>query len=129
MERFESFLFLIGSIFVPLFGVLIADHFLVRRRSIEVDQLYGSSGPYWFSGGIRLVVLLPWLAGFLVYHWVLPTGPAAWVHDVGVVFGNPLSERLPWLAASIPSFGLAFLLTLLVARVSSSSRVANEGAS
>jgi putative hydroxymethylpyrimidine transporter CytX len=128
MERFESFLFLIGSVFVPLFGILIADHFVIRRRSIDVAQLYDRVGLYWFTGGVRVVALLPWLVGFLVYHWVLPTGPASWVHDVGVVLGTPLSVRLPWLAASIPSFAVAFLLTIALARISSRRSVASEGA-
>jgi putative hydroxymethylpyrimidine transporter CytX len=128
MERFESFLFLVGSIFVPLFGILIADHFIIRRRSIDVVQLYESSGAYWFNGGVRVVSLLPWLAGFFIYHWVLPTGPAAWVHDVGLVLGTPLSVRLPWLAASIPSFTVALLLTIALARISSRRSVATGGA-
>jgi nucleobase:cation symporter-1, NCS1 family len=119
MERFESFLFLLGSVFVPLFGILIADHFIVRRRSLDVAQLYGSSGLYWFSGGIRVAVFVPWAAGFFVYHWVLPTGPAGWLHMAASVLGTPLSERWPWLAASIPSYGVAFLLTLAMARLSS----------
>jgi putative hydroxymethylpyrimidine transporter CytX len=119
MDRFESFLFLLGSIFVPLFGILIADHFVIRRRAIEVEHLYLTSGPYWFTGGIRVMAFLPWVAGFLVYHWVVPTGPAAWINGVEDLLGTPLSVRLPWLAASVPSFAVAFLLTLLVARISS----------
>jgi putative hydroxymethylpyrimidine transporter CytX len=119
MDRFESFLFLVGSVFVPLFGILIADHFVIRRRAIAVEHLYRTTGPYWFTGGIRVAAFLVWAAGFLVYHWVVPTGPAAWVHGVKDVLGTPLSERLPWLAASIPSFAVAFLLTLVVARLSS----------
>jgi nucleobase:cation symporter-1, NCS1 family len=128
MERFESFLFLLGSVFVPLFGILIADHFIVRRRIIDVQHLYGTSGPYWFRGGIRVVAFVPWVAGFLLYHWVVPTGPASWIHGVQAIVGTPLSVRLPWLAASLPSFGVAFLLTLAVARISSRRRVLIEGA-
>jgi nucleobase:cation symporter-1, NCS1 family len=128
MGRFESFLFLLGSVFVPLFGILIADHFIIRKRWIDVRELYGGSGNYWFTNGIRIAVLLPWAVGFLVYHWVLPTGPASWVRVVGRVLGTPLSIRFPWLAASIPSFGVAFLLTLAVARLSSRRSGAIGGA-
>jgi NCS1 family nucleobase:cation symporter-1 len=32
MGRYEGFLLLIGSVFAPLFGVLLTDHFVVRRR-------------------------------------------------------------------------------------------------
>jgi nucleobase:cation symporter-1, NCS1 family len=119
MERFESFLFLLGSVFIPLFGILIADHFFIRRRVIDVQELYSSSGGYWFTGGFRVAALLPWAGGFLVYHWVFPTGPGWWLRFVGGVLGTPLSVRLPWLGASMPSFAAAFLLTLAVARISS----------
>jgi nucleobase:cation symporter-1, NCS1 family len=123
MDRFESFLFLLGSVFVPLFGILIADHFIVRKRRIDVDQLYATAGPYWFTNGVKTIAFLPWLAGFLVYHWVIPTGPESWIKGVEAVLGTPLSVRLPWLAASIPSFGVAFLMTLAIARLSSRRRV------
>ncbi|MDP9224268.1 MAG: cytosine permease [Actinomycetota bacterium] len=128
MERYENFLFLLGSIFVPLFGILIADYFLIRKRRIDLDQLYrGDGGTYWFNSGFRLIVLLPWLAGFLTYHWILPTGPVSWVHEVMTVIGTPLSVRLPWLAASVPSFLVAFSLTLVVVRLSSRSSPAIRG--
>ena len=32
MGQYEGFLLLIGSVFAPLFGVLLTDHFIVRRR-------------------------------------------------------------------------------------------------
>ncbi|HEV3472979.1 MAG TPA: cytosine permease, partial [Actinomycetota bacterium] len=37
MERYESFLFLIGSVFVPLFGVFVAERYLSRARSSETS--------------------------------------------------------------------------------------------
>lgn len=111
---YESFLFLIGSIFVPLFGVLAADYFVSRRRRIEPLDLYDGGGSYWFRLGVRLETLVPWLVGFAVYHWIAPSGPGWWVETVGAVVGSPLSQRVGWLPASLPSFVIAFLATLLV---------------
>lgn len=112
MERYESFLFLLGSVFVPLFGILAADHFLNRRGHIDVDALYRRAGRYWFTNGFRVRALVPWIAGFLVYHWVVPTGPGWWVDGVSTVLGTSVNERLPWLSASLPAFVTAFLLAL-----------------
>ena len=89
MERYEMFLFLIGSVFIPLFGIFLAGHFAIRRRAI------------------------PWLAGFVIYHWITPVGPDWWVNWVGDLFGSPLSEHLGWLGASIPAFAVAFVLALV----------------
>jgi NCS1 family nucleobase:cation symporter-1 len=112
MERYESFLFLLGSVFVPLFGILVADHFFNRRRSVVVEDLYSAEGRYWYSGGVRAAALWPWVAGFVVYHWVAPTGPGWWLEWTEGVVGTPLSARWPWLSASVASFGVAFAATL-----------------
>jgi nucleobase:cation symporter-1, NCS1 family len=113
MERYEVFLFLIGSVFVPLFGVLAADHFIVRRGVIETRDLYRRGGGYWYTGGIRIGSVVAWLMGVLVYHWIVPTGPASWIDWVRGLIGTPLSERFTWLGASIPSFLVAFAVALV----------------
>ncbi len=41
---YENFLLLIGGVFVPLFGIFLADYFVVRRRRYEVEALYSEGG-------------------------------------------------------------------------------------
>ncbi len=119
MARYEIFLFLIGSFFVPLFGVLAADYFLVRRR-YEVQQLYREGGAYWYGGGVHWPGLLAWALGFFTYQWVVPTGIPGWTSSLASLFRwvhlpFPLSAALPWLGASVPSF-LASLVLYCVLR-------------
>ena len=111
MERYESFLFLIGSVFVPLFGVFVGERYFVRRRSSRAPLRYGP--------------LAAWIAGVLVYHWIAPTGPDWWVDSLGRI-AHPLAIHAPWLSASIPSFLVAVLLTVLVGRVSSRADAPDE---
>jgi nucleobase:cation symporter-1, NCS1 family len=87
---YESFLFLLGSFFVPLFGVLAADFVLGHERPVEVR----------WSG------LVAWLAGFAAYHWIQPTGPAWWTD---IVAGIPGAGEFTG-GASLPAFALAFVL-------------------
>jgi nucleobase:cation symporter-1, NCS1 family len=113
MQRYELFLFLIGSVFVPLFGVLIADHFVNRGGTLEISDLYTPGGRYWFTHGVRLGAFAPWLAGFGLYHWIAPTGPGWWVDLVsGLLTAPPI--WLTVVGASLPSFAVAFLLALRV---------------
>ena len=112
MERYESFLFLLGSVFVPLFGILVADHFFNRRRKVVVEDLYAAGGRYWYSGGVRIAALAPWVTGFAVYHWIAPTGPDWWLAWAEALAGTPLSARWPWLSASMASFAVAFVAAL-----------------
>lgn len=114
MERYESFLFLIGSLFIPLLGVFTADYFFRRRRRITTDDLYRARGRYWFRRGVRGIALLPWAAGFLVYHWIAPSGPGWWTESIAAVFGTPLYEEAPWLSASLPAFAVSFLISLVL---------------
>jgi putative hydroxymethylpyrimidine transporter CytX len=111
MESYELFLLLIGSVFVPLFG-LFAAHYFVRRGGRYGEELLFE------PSGIRWGALVPWIGGFVVYHWSVATGPAGWVDAVRTVFAEWLSLPYPLfgsrLGASLPSFAVAFLLGLVL---------------
>jgi NCS1 family nucleobase:cation symporter-1 len=112
VERYEVFLFLIGSIFVPLGAVFIAHYFVGSRGRYGVEAVFGPA-----SEGFRWSALVPWTAGFVLYHWSVPTGPEGWVDAVGRIFtgvGLPFPLLGSRLGASVPSFAVAFLLSLAV---------------
>ncbi len=116
LVQYESFLFLIGAFFVPLFGVLAADYFVVRKKRLVPDDLYGPAarGPRWRG-------FVAWLGGFVVYQWIVPTQIPGWKTLLSALFGAvnlpfPLSEHLPWLGGSLPSLGVSFLLYALLGR-------------
>ena len=113
MERYELFLLLIGSVFVPLFGVFAADWSVRARGRYGEARLFAPTGVRWLA-------LVPWVAGFVLYHWSVPTGPAGWVEAVRTVFAEWLGLPFPLfgsaLGASLPSFAVAFGLTLLLPR-------------
>jgi NCS1 family nucleobase:cation symporter-1 len=75
LGNYEGFLILLGSVFAPLFGVLLADHYVVRRRAIDLAALTRPDGPYWFTRGWRLTALLAWAAGIAVYHAIATWAP------------------------------------------------------
>ena len=87
---YETFLFLLGSCFVPLFGVLAADFLFGAAPSVEVR----------WSG------MVAWAAGFALYQWIQPTGPEWWTELLADVPGAGEVTT----GASLPAFGLAFLL-------------------
>jgi putative hydroxymethylpyrimidine transporter CytX len=113
MERYEVFLLLIGSVFVPLFGVFAADWLVRARGRYGETELFARTGVRWLA-------LLPWAAGFVLYHWSVPTGPRGWVDAVGTVFHDWLGLPFPLfgsaLGASLPSFGVAFAMSLVLLR-------------
>jgi nucleobase:cation symporter-1, NCS1 family len=101
LGRYLDFLYLLGSAFVPLFGVLLADWLVARARYRDL-----------FSGrALRLELLAAWAAGFCLYQWLQPVGPGWWTSLVE----RTSPHELPWGGASLPSFGAAFVLALVLA--------------
>jgi purine-cytosine permease-like protein len=105
MERYESFLFLLGSVFTPLFGVLLVDHFIVRRNRLGDTPR-----------GFRWAAFVPWILGFIVYHWISPPPLDWWSELMSNIFGAPLSVRYEWLSASLASLVVSGLMLLLFTR-------------
>ena len=108
VTRFQQFLFLIGSVFVPLFGILVADYFVLRRRSYRVEEFYRPRGAYRYTGGVNVPALVVWVLGVLAYHAANPG-------TLGAVFPGWQRAMPPALGAaggSLPAFVVAFVLTL-----------------
>ena len=99
LTQYSTFLFLLGSFFVPLFGVLAAD-WLIRRG---YDR-----GAVFAAPAFRPALLGAWLAGFAFYQWLRPTGPARWTDLIAHLHPQNLG-----FGASLPAFALAFALTAL----------------
>jgi len=70
MERYENFLYFIGAMFVPLFGIVLTDYFLVRNRALDLEELYQTRGSYWYSNGFNPTALVAWVAGFATYKLI-----------------------------------------------------------
>ena len=109
---YQSFLLLLGSVFVPLFAVLLAD-WLAAGAHYTPEDVFGT--PPWRWGLVGA-----WVAGFALYQWLYPTGPAWWVDLVGEL------HPPDWgIGATVPSFIVSFGVASVVAVV---SRRADAGA-
>ena len=66
LDRFAGFMTIVGSVLVPVGGVLLA-HFVLRPRPVEIAALYDPHGPL---AGIRWPGVLAWAAGVATYYLV-----------------------------------------------------------
>jgi NCS1 family nucleobase:cation symporter-1 len=107
VPSFEFFLFLVGSLFVPLVAVFAADYLLTARGRFGEAALFEEAVP-----GVRVRALVPWVAGFAVFQWCVPTGPSWWTGVVERVLHGWVHLPFPLfggrLGASIPAFVVAF---------------------
>ncbi len=106
ITQYQNFLYLIGSLFVPLFGILAADYFLTHRRRYRTGELYRARGAYWYLGGVNLLGLIAWLAGIAIYHIANPTTLGAFIQAWPSLVPAPLTD----FGGSLPSFVAAFVL-------------------
>ncbi|WP_053384802.1 purine-cytosine permease family protein [Leucobacter celer] len=94
LNQFTDFLFVISAFFVPVFAIMIADYYLLKRRGYSRQILHErSESRYWYAGGFNWVAVFVW------------------------VFGAVLSYVLAYIApspigANIPAFAVSFLLYL-----------------
>jgi len=82
---------ILGSFIGPLFGILIADFYLVKKQRVIVDDLYtmDHKGAYWYTNGYNpraimalipsaivpiICVLTPSLGGFANFTWFIGMG-------------------------------------------------------
>jgi NCS1 family nucleobase:cation symporter-1 len=101
---YENFLTLIGSVFVPMTAVLIADYFIVSGQRWDLSATARS----------RWLMLIPWAAGFVTYQLINP-GYVSWWASAWTSFGHDIGfTPQAWMSASILSFCVSAVLTLLV---------------
>jgi nucleobase:cation symporter-1, NCS1 family len=106
---YENFLTLLGSVFVPMSAVLIADYFAVPHLQAR-ERRWDLSA----SARSRWAMLLPWAVGFVVYQLINP-GLVSWWASAWTSFGHDIGfTPASWMSASILSFCAAGILTLLV---------------
>ncbi|KIG04149.1 hydroxymethylpyrimidine transporter CytX [Burkholderia sp. MR1] len=94
MGKYQNFLLLVGSVFAPLFGVVLADHFIVRKRRIDTAALGRTDGRYGYSGGWHVSAFIAWAIGIAAYH--------------------AINQWLPDLGATLPSLALGAVCYLLL---------------
>jgi putative hydroxymethylpyrimidine transporter CytX len=119
---YEFFLLLIGSIFVPLFGVFLADYEVVRRRRpYRAEALFDHRGPYRYSAGFNPAAMAAWFLGFATYHWIAPTSLGGWSSAVETLFADWLGLPFPLFGGAVPAsvvaFAVAFAAYLAIAGV------------
>ncbi|KAH6886839.1 NCS1 nucleoside transporter [Thelonectria olida] len=105
-----NFLTVVGSFNVflgPLMGIMFADYFLLRKRSIKLTDLYGSSPQsiYWYYRGWNWRAGVAWVLGV----WFLVPGLAQKAAAPGAFWGGwTRLYQLAWFVGCLVS-GLLYL--------------------
>jgi NCS1 nucleoside transporter family len=95
LDQFTTFLVTIGALFAPVFAIMIADYYIVKRGAYTTDILQGKQGRYWYTAGVNWAAIAAWAVGAV--------GAYVWTY----AFPTPIG-------ATIPSFAVTFALYLLL---------------
>jgi NCS1 family nucleobase:cation symporter-1 len=99
MRSYQRFLLLLGAVFVPLLGVLVAD-WLHKGMHYTREDVFAA--PAFRPGSV-----VAWVAGFFAYEWLYqPADLGFWSRWLDGLW-TPRYQ----IGASVPSFIVAFLLT------------------
>ncbi len=93
-QAITLFVSIFGAVLGPLFGVIIADYYLVKRQAVAVSELYTLSpaGSYFYDGGWnRSAVIALAASGFLsiglallgAYDFIIDVGDWGWLIGAG----------------------------------------------
>src|SRR3954452_2848915 len=102
IDDYANFLALLGSGFVPLTACLLVDYFVGRRRHWDITE----------QAPARPLMVVPWVAGIVVYQLVNPGYVGWWVNRWASVQSWLHFTPQTWMSASVLSFAVAALLTL-----------------
>jgi nucleobase:cation symporter-1, NCS1 family len=100
IEQYEFFLLLIGAIFVPLFGVVLTDYYIVKRQKYTEQMLYERQNRL----GIGVPGIIAWTLGALLNYILSPLSPI-------------YIPQLPAIGATIPSLAAASVIYLAITKV------------
>ena len=106
ISAYENFLDLLGSVLVPMSAVLVVDYFIVSRGRWDLSA----------DARTRWIMLVPWAAGFIMYQLINPGYIGWWVRMWTSIAHDVHFTAQPWMSASIMSFLVAGLVTLLCGR-------------
>ncbi len=108
LGNYTQFLYLIGSVFVPLFAVAIADFFVVSRMRWDVSS----------TARFRWQPAVAWLCGFVAYQLVWPGTVKGW-SDIWVDVQGWLHFTPPaWLGATYTSIIVGAVAAVLLGMTS-----------
>jgi nucleobase:cation symporter-1, NCS1 family len=99
----------LGALLGPLFGIIFADYFMLRRQQVTVAQLYTEdpNGPYWYRGGWNPKALAAFVPSALIclVAALVPSfaaiAPYSWF--IGVILGGALYLAIARRGGSVPA--------------------------
>jgi nucleobase:cation symporter-1, NCS1 family len=73
VSSYTSYAGLLGNVFSPITGILLADYIFLKRGRIDLAALFRRDDIYWYWRGFNPIAILWTAIGFAIYMYVIPT--------------------------------------------------------
>jgi purine-cytosine permease-like protein len=100
IQQYEAFLLLIGAVFVPLFGVVLTDYYIIKRQKYTEKMLYVSQN----TMGIGVPAIIAWSLGVVLNYILSPLSPI-------------YMPQLPAIGATIPSLAISSFIYFAITKM------------
>jgi len=107
ITQYQAFLFLIGSVFVPLFAVAAVDFFGVSRQRWDTSA----------TARFRAAPVVAWACGFVAYQLVYPGTVPGWADFWGAMAGALGFTAPSWLGSSVAAILVGGGVMLVLGRL------------
>jgi purine-cytosine permease-like protein len=97
VTTFAFFLYLIGSVFVPLYAVAAVDFFFVSRQRWDVST----------TSPLRVAPVIAWACGFIAYQLVYPGTVPGWADFWTWLDGRIGFVPPGWLGSSVAAIAVS----------------------
>ena len=96
IANYQTFILLVGAVFVPLFGVVLSDYYIVKRRKYTHPMMYDEN-----ALKIGFPAIVAWSIGVLLYYILSSLSPI-------------YIPNWPAIGATIPSFIVSSVVYVIV---------------
>ncbi len=97
MDSISSILIFISGLLGPVLGVMLSDYFLVRKKKLQLAELFKSDGAYSYSGGFNPAAMIALALGVLVAIIGFFVPALAWLYTLSWFSGFAVSFVLYWI--------------------------------
>ncbi|KAA3615749.1 MAG: hypothetical protein D8M58_16280 [Calditrichaeota bacterium] len=73
LDEISSILIFVSGLLGPVLGILLCDYFIIRKKELNLAELYNPKGEYSYSSGFNIAAVLAFLTGILlalIGYWV-----------------------------------------------------------
>ncbi len=98
LNEISGILIFISGLLGPVLGILVCDYFIIRKKRLELAELYKTDGIYAYSSGFNMKAMISLSVG------VLLALAGYWIPSIDFLYS------LSWFTGFIISFGLYYVL-------------------